>query len=50
MEKINKIQLVMIISIIILILGTIITISLTNLIESKYSNDEIFNQVTFLYK
>ena len=38
------------ISLAILLVGTLITISLTNIVQSKLDNDEIFEQVTFLYK
>ncbi len=38
------------ISLAILFLGTLITISLTNIVQSKLTNDEVFEQVTFLYK
>lgn len=46
----NDIKSIIVIAILLLVLGTIITIGLTNLIQSAYSNNDIYSQVTFLYK
>lgn len=53
MERFIKpeIKSVLAIAILLLVLGTIITIGLTKLIQETYSdNDAIYSQVTFLYK
>ena len=39
------------IAILLLVLGTIITVALTNLIQATYKDSEaVYSQVTFLYK
>ncbi|MBQ6539277.1 MAG: hypothetical protein IJL76_03255 [Bacilli bacterium] len=53
MDKIIKpeIKSVLGIAVLLLVLGTVITIGLTNLIQKTYSNnDSVYSQVTFLYK
>ena len=49
-EETTDIKSIIVIAILLLVLGTIITIGLTNLIQSAYSNNDIYSQVTFLYK
>ena len=48
--KDNELTMIFVIAILLLLVGTIITISLTNLIQTTYSNNDVYSQVTFLYK
>jgi hypothetical protein len=53
MEKIirNEVKSVFVIALLLLLVGTLITVGLTDLIQKTYSNnDAIYSQVTFLYK